>query len=63
MGGTIGLTALAGGILIGAALLYGWLANRRRSGADRRRTEQATQDLYREVDRQDQKTDPDPERF
>lgn len=63
MGGSLGLTALIGGILIAAVLVFATIANRRRSNADRRRTEEGTRALYREVDRQDQASDPDQKRF
>jgi len=63
MGGSMGLIALVGGLLIAGVLAWAVLANRRRSGAERRRTETATHDLYNKMDRQDQASDPDPERF
>ena len=63
MGGSIGLTAAIGGFLLLAVIIYAWLRNQRRSDADRRRTEEATKDLYARVDRQDQANDPDPKSF
>ena len=63
MGGGLGWIALIGGVLIAIALAFGVVANRRRSSADRRRTEEGTQRLYRDMDRQDQVSDPDPEKF
>lgn len=46
-----GVMTIVGPILLGLALIYAILANRRRSAADRRRTEEATRELYREEDR------------
>jgi len=63
MGGSIGLTAAIGGFLLLIVIIYAWLRNQRRSDADRRRTEEATKDLYARVDRQDQANDPDPKSF
>jgi FtsZ-interacting cell division protein ZipA len=63
MGDIIGIVAVVGGVLIAAVLVWAVMANRRRSGTARRRTEQATHDLYRDMDRQDQASDPDPKRF
>ena len=63
MSGSIGLTAAIGGFLLLIVIIYAWLRNQRRSDADRRRTEEATKDLYARVDRQDQANDPDPKSF
>ena len=62
MGG-IGMVAAIGGILIAAVLVFAVISNRRRSNADRRRTEEATHNLYRKMDREDQASDPDPKNF
>jgi hypothetical protein len=63
MGGSIGLTAAIGGILLAIVILYAVLRNQRRTEADRRRTEEATKDLYARTDRQDKATDPDPAKY
>lgn len=63
MNGGIGFTALIGGLLLAIVLLYAVIMNRRRSNADRRRTEEATRDLYARVDRQDEASDPDSGRY
>ena len=63
MGGSIGLTAAIGGILLAAILLYAVLRNRQRSAGQVRQTEEATKDLYARVDRQDQASDPDPAKY
>jgi len=63
MGGEVGLLAIVGGLLLAAVLAWAAWRNRARSGRDRHRTEAATHDLYREIDRQDQASDPDPKRF
>ena len=62
MGG-IGIVAAIGGILLAAVLVFGVVTNRRRSKAQRRRTETATADLYRSIDREDKASDPDPKTF
>ncbi|UAK23953.1 hypothetical protein [Sphingomonas nostoxanthinifaciens] len=59
----IGAIAAIGGILLALVLGYAVLTNRRRSHADRRRTEEATRDLYTRIDRQDKVSDPDPHSF
>jgi hypothetical protein len=59
MGGSIGLTAAIGGILLAIVLLYAVIRNSRRTDRDRRRTEEATRDLYARTDRQDKVSDPD----
>jgi hypothetical protein len=63
MGGSIGLTAAIGGIILAVVILYALLRNQRRTATDRQRTEEATRDLYARTDRQDQATDPDHKRF
>lgn len=63
MSGELGWVAFIGGLLIAAALLFGVIANRRRSDHDRRRTEEGTKALYAKMDRQDKVSDPDPEKF
>ena len=59
----LGMVAAIGGFLLAAVILYGVITNRRRSNADRRRTEEATKDLYARVDRQDKVNDPDPAKY
>lgn len=59
----IGLTAAIGGLVLAAVLLFAAIANRRRSKGAVRRTEDATAKLYRDIDRQDQASDPDPKNF
>ena len=63
MPGGLGTIAFVGGILIALALLFGVISNRRRSNADRRRTEEGTKNLYSKMDRQDKVSDPDPTNF
>jgi hypothetical protein len=58
-----GTVAAIGGVLLALAILYAVITNRRRSGADVQRTEEATKDLYERVDRQDKVSDPDTKRF
>ena len=53
MGGGIGWTAAIGGLVLAAVLLFAVIANRRRSRAAQRRTEEATRDLYARIDRDD----------
>ncbi len=55
-----GLIAAIGGVLLALVLLYAVIANRRRTPAQERRTEEATKELYAKVDREDEITDPDP---
>ncbi|WP_404713556.1 hypothetical protein [Sphingomonas sp. MMS24-J13] len=55
----IGLVAIIGGILLALALIFVVISNSRRSRQDVRRTEQGTKDLYKNVERQDQGSDPD----
>jgi hypothetical protein len=59
----IGLMGIIGGVALLAVLLFAVLSNRRRTAASERRTEQATHDLYKAVDREDKATDPDPKTF
>ncbi len=59
----MGPIAAIGGLLLVAVLLFAMAMNRRRSRADRQRTEEATRDLYTKIDRQDKVTDPDPHAF
>ena len=47
-----GLLTIIGPILLGAALLWAVL-NNRRSRAEKQRTETATHDLYKTIDRED----------
>ena len=63
MSGSLGMTAAIGGFLLALVLLYAVLRNRQRSDADRRRTEEATKDLYARTDRQDKVSDPDPKTY
>jgi pilus assembly protein TadC len=55
----LGIVAAIGGVLLAIAIVYAIIRNRQRTYADRRRTEEATKDLYARVDRQDQVSDPD----
>ena len=55
----IGIIAAIGGFLLALVLLYAVISNARRSRSERRRTEEATKDLYARVDRQDQASDPE----
>ena len=61
--GSVGIVAAVGGLLLAAVILFGVISNRRRSNADRRRTEDATANLYRTMDREDKASDPDPKRY
>jgi heme oxygenase len=58
----MGIVAIVGGALLGAALLFGIITNKRRSAAEKERTQQATKELYKTVDREDKVTDPDLEK-
>ena len=60
MSGGIGIVAIIGGLLLAAVLLFAKLSNSRRTDREVRRTEDATRDLYKQVDREDQVSDPDP---
>jgi len=59
----LGVVAAIGGFLLVLVLLYGVIRNKRRTDADRRRTEEATRDLYARTDRQDKASDPDLANF
>jgi len=61
--GSLGWVALVGGLLIAAVLVWAVISNRRRSNADRRRTQDATHNLYKEMDREDQRSDPDRKQY
>lgn len=63
MGGSLGLTAIIGGLLLAAVLLFAVLRNRQRSAGARQRTEEATKELYARVDQQDKISDPDPAKY
>jgi len=58
----IGTIAAIGGLLLALVLLYAVISNQRRSRADVRRTDEATKELYIDIDREDQISDPDPAR-
>ncbi len=58
-----GIVAAIGGLLLAVVLLWAVMKNRQRSAGDVRRTEEATRDLYRNVDREDKASDPDPKNF
>ena len=51
----VGLVAIIGAVLLGAALIYAWTRNRNTSDRDRSHTEQATRDLYREEGKAEEK--------
>jgi hypothetical protein len=59
----LGWVAAIGGAVLAIAILYGLLRNRRRTDADRQRTEEATRTLYARSDREDKVSDPDPAKF
>ena len=59
----LGWVAAIGGAVLAIAILYGLLRNRRRTDADRQRTEEATRNLYARSDREDKVSDPDPAKF
>ena len=63
LGGSLGLTAAIGGVLLVIVFVYAIMRNRQRSAGDIRHTEQATKDLYARTDRQDKISDPDPKDF
>lgn len=52
-----GLMTIIGPILLAAVILWAVLANRSRSRAEKQRSETATRDLYKSIDRQDKATD------
>ncbi|MEH3107035.1 MAG: hypothetical protein PGN09_07000 [Sphingomonas fennica] len=51
MDGALGITAFLGGLLLAAVLLFAMLRNRKRTPAEKARTEAATHDLYAREDR------------
>ena len=61
IGGSLGLTAAIGGILLVIVFVYAIMRNRQRTPRDEARTEQATKDLYAQTDREDEASDPDPQ--
>ena len=63
MGGSLGLTAAIGGVLLVIVFVYAIMRNRQRTPREEARTEQATKDLYARTDRQDKISDPDPKDF
>jgi hypothetical protein len=48
-----GLLTILGPILLGAVILWAVLANRNRTRAEKQRSETATRDLYKTIDRED----------
>ena len=56
----IGTVAAIGGIILAVVLLWAMLRNKQRTPQDVRRTEEATRQLHKDMDRQDKVTDPDP---
>ena len=48
-----GLLTILGPILLAAVILWAVLANRNRSRAEKQRSETATRDLYKTIDRED----------
>ena len=46
MDGALGLTAFLGGLFLAAVLLFAMLRNKRRTPAQKARTEAGTRDLY-----------------
>lgn len=56
-GGLYGAMTIVGPILLLAALAYAMLRNRRRTPADRERTEQATRELREQLSREDRARD------
>jgi len=59
----LGWVAAIGGTVLAIAILFGLFRNRRRTDADRQRTEEATRNLYARSDREDKVSDPDPAKF
>ena len=59
----IGTVAAIGGFLLAAVLLWAVYSNRKRTPADESRTDAATRKLYAEIDREDEKSDPDKNTF
>ena len=49
-GGNWAILTILGPLLLGAAILWALLRNRKSTPQERERTEQATRDLYREED-------------
>jgi hypothetical protein len=54
------IATVLGPVLLGAALIWGVVAYRRRSAAAKRHTEAATRSLYRRAERREQKDDTPP---
>jgi hypothetical protein len=59
----IGITAAIGGFVLAIVLLWAVYRNSKRTGADVRRTEEATHALHKQMDREDKVTDPDTGKF
>jgi len=59
----LGMIAAIGGTLLVIVLVFAIIRNQRRSDADRRRTEEATRNLYARTDREDKASDPDPAKY
>ena len=55
----LGMIAAIGGTLLVIVLVFAVIRNQRRSDADRRRTDEATRNLYARTDREDKASDPD----
>ena len=59
-GGLYGVVTIVGPILLLAALAFAMLRNRKRTPADRRRTEQATRELREQLSDEDRARDRNP---
>ncbi len=51
--GVWGIVTIIGPIILGAAIIFAIVNNRKRSASDIRRTEAATRELYAQSDRED----------
>ena len=61
LGGSLGLVAAIGGVVLVIAMAYAIMRNRQRTPRDEAMTERATKDLYAQTDREDEASDPDPQ--
>jgi hypothetical protein len=61
-GGLLGMAAIVGVVLLGAALVYGMFQNSRRNRANDRLTEAATRDLYDHPNQNRNDESPNPDK-
>ena len=60
MDGGLGLTAIIGGILLAAVLLFAMLRNKQRTGSEFFFNDSATHDLYKRMDADDKRDETAP---